>query len=186
VPRIPYLQASEASGEIARLLEVAPMNLVRLIALAEGVAQPTLDMAGAMLTKTALDPRLREYAILFVARRTEAEYEWVQHVPVAEAVGITPEEIAAIERDDLGAACFAEDAAATLAFTAELLEGPRPADSTFERLLAAGYQSREVVELVLIVGCYQLLAHVMTALDIDLDPPIGPAKLASTMDAIKG
>ena len=184
--RVPYLDASEAQGEAKAAVERVPKNIVRLVAQAQGVAEPVFSLIGAMLTKLDLDDRLREMTILQVGRHTDAEYEWVQHVPIAERVGVTSAQVAAIERGDVEAVCFDERARATLAFVTEVLETPRPADATFGRLLAAGYEPRETVELVLLVGCYQMLAHAMTALDIDVDASVSAEELQASMEYMNG
>jgi 4-carboxymuconolactone decarboxylase len=186
VARVPYLEASEARGEAKAAVERVPKNIVRLIAQAQGVAAPVFSLIGAMLTKLDLDDELREITILHVGRQTDAEYEWVQHVPIAERVGVTSEQVAAIERGDLEADCFDEKERATLLFADAVLETPRPDDPTFDRLLAAGYEPRETVELVLLVGCYQLLAHAMTALDIDVDASVSAEELEATMAFMNG
>lgn len=184
--RVPYLEASEATGEAKAAVERVPKNIVRLIAQAQGVAEPVFSLIGAMLTKLDLDDELRELTILHVGRHTEAEYEWVQHVPIAERVGVTAAQVAAIEQGDIDAECFDEKAKATLAFADAVLETPRPADPIFDRLGRAGYSDRETVELVMLIGCYQMLAHAMTALDIDVDASVSAEELEATMEFMNG
>jgi 4-carboxymuconolactone decarboxylase len=185
-PRVPYLEAADAEGEAKAAVERVPKNIVRLIAQAQGLAEPAFSLIGAMLTKLDLDAQLRELTILHVGRRTEAEYEWVQHVPIAERVGVTAAQIAAIEHGDLEAECFDEKAKATLAFAAAVLATARPADPIFDRLVRAGYSDRETVELVMLIGCYQMLAHAMTALDIDVDAGVSAEELEATMEFMNG
>src|SRR5690349_24188483 len=47
--------------------------------------------------KTALPPRLSEFAILCTASIWRAQYEWYAHAPIAEKVGVAPESIAALK-----------------------------------------------------------------------------------------
>jgi 4-carboxymuconolactone decarboxylase len=185
-PRIPYLEAADAEGEAKAAVERVPKNIVRLVAQAQGVAEPVFGLIGAMLTKLDLDPVLRELTILHVGQSTEAEYEWAQHVPIAERVGVSAAQVAAIERGELEADCFDEKEKATLAFAAAVLATPRPADPIFERLVRSGYSDRETVELILLVGCSQMLAHAMTALDIDLDAVVSAAELDAMMEFMNG
>lgn len=180
--RVPYKRAEDATGETRAALERVDANIVRLLANAESAAPPVLSLIGAMLTKLALAPRLREAAILLVATRTGAPYEWTQHVPIAERVGLTTAEIAAIGDGDLTADCLDEAGQATLAFVDELLRTGRPTDPVFERLTAVVGTPGELVELVLLVGCYRMLADAMTAFDIDEDPPVPPDVFEATMD----
>ena len=68
---------------------------------------------------------LRELAILHVARRTGAEYEWIQHADIARAVGASDEQVAAVRAGELRADCFDERARLVLRFTNELLDDER-------------------------------------------------------------
>src|SRR5439155_510112 len=81
-----------------------------------------------LLSSLELDSRLRELAILRVGRLERAEYEWVQHVPIARAVGASDEEIAAIERGDLDDGALDEQTRAVLAFTTEAVQEVRASD----------------------------------------------------------
>lgn len=117
-------------------------------------------------------PRHRELAILLVAARTAAEYEWVQHVGISRALGIDEAQISAVEHGNLDADCFDPATRVLLRFTAEVLERPRPDDETFSAL-AERFPARQIVELLLVVGNYHMLARIMTALDIELDEAVG-------------
>ena len=78
------------------------------------------------LEQGKLDPKLRELAILRVARRAGAEYEWVQHVVIARAVGVTDAQIEALERGDDAADCFDDGDRLLLAFTDDVVRDGRP------------------------------------------------------------
>ena len=45
---------------------------------------------------TALDPVVREIAIISVARHTNSDYEWAHHEPIAREVGVRPQVIESI------------------------------------------------------------------------------------------
>src|SRR5215210_2031273 len=106
--RLPYVDPAAASEPVRDALErVPPLNIFRMMANADTAFRPWLRWGAALLGQLELDPLLRELAILRVARLTpHAEYEWVQHVPLAKAVGATKDQVAALERDDAGADCF--------------------------------------------------------------------------------
>src|SRR3954464_5146376 len=125
--RLPYVDPDAASPDVREALErVPPLNIFRMTAQADSAFVPWLRWAGVLLSKLELDPLLRELAILRVARLTpHAEYEWVQHVPIAEAVGATADQVAALERDDAQAACFSDSERAVLRFTTEVLRDAR-------------------------------------------------------------
>ena len=171
--RIPYPDPAASPAPVREALDaLPPLNIFRMLSHAETAFRPFLRFGGAVLGSLELDPRLRELAILEVARLTPARYEWVQHVPIAKAVGVTDEQVAALEAGDLEAGCWGESDRLMLAFTGEVVRGIRPDDELFSRL-AAHLQPREIVELLLTIGEYMMLARVMVALDLELDDPAG-------------
>jgi 4-carboxymuconolactone decarboxylase len=171
--QIPYVDPQASSPRVAEALDALPsLNIFKMLANADSAVIAYLRFAGILLTELELDPKLRELAILLVAARTGAEYEWIQHVGIAKALGIGDQQISALERGDLRAACLDPDAQVLLAFVSEVLDGPRAEAETFAAL-SARFPPRQIVELLLVVGNYHMLARIMTALEIDLDAPIG-------------
>jgi len=134
------------------------------------LARRFLAYNGVLLFDPALEPRLRELAVLRVAWRTRSRYEWVQHVRMAERVGITADEIDAIARgaQDDGWSAIERD---VLTATDELIDGYRIADDTWTRL-AEHLDERRLVELVYVVGTYTCLAMVFNSLGLELDPEL--------------
>ncbi len=173
--RLPYVNREVASPDVCEALDALPaLNIFRMLAHADSAFVPYLGLGGVLLAQLELDPKLRELAILLVAARTGAEYEWIQHVGIAKAIGIDDEQIAAVECGDLQAACLDPDARILLRFTNEVLQRPRADDDTFAALRER-FPPRQIVELLLVIGSYHMLARVMTTLDIDLDPASGSA-----------
>src|SRR6266576_1313086 len=121
--RLPYVDAADAADPVRDALgRVPPLNIFRMMANAETAFRPWLRWGATLLGELALDPKLRELAILRVARLTpHADYEWIQHVPIAKAVGATDEQVAALERDEPEAPCFSDDERVVLSFTTEVV-----------------------------------------------------------------
>jgi 4-carboxymuconolactone decarboxylase len=180
--RLPYVDPSEASEPVRTALEgMPPLNIFRMIANAETALRPFLRFGNALLAHLELNPLLRELAILQVSRLTpHAEYEWVQHVPIALAVGVTQEQVDALEHGDPQAASFTELQYAVLRFTREVVRDARASDEAFDAVRAA-LSPREIVELLMVIGQYMMLARVMATVDMELDDPAASAVIdAST------
>src|SRR3954451_20590735 len=130
--RLPYVDPDEAPEPVREALEAVPsLNIFRMAAHAETAFRPWLRWGGVLLGDLQLDPVLRELAILRVARLTpHAEYEWVQHVPIAEGVGATKAQVEALERDDMEAGCFSPQERALLRFTTEVVQDARAQEAT--------------------------------------------------------
>jgi alkylhydroperoxidase family enzyme len=171
--RIPYVDPQSASPSVREALEtLPPLNIFRMLANAESTFVPYLGLGGTLLTNLELDPQLRELAILLVAARAGADYEWIQHVGISQTLGVTDEQVSAVKHDTLDAACFDADAQAVLHFTDQVIDRPRPDDDTFTTL-SRRLPPRQIVELLLVIGTYYMLARIMTTLDIELDSAIG-------------
>lgn len=167
--RVPYLRPGDAPDTVAgRLAKLPPLHVFGLLAHAETAFVPWLRFGGALLGDLALDPALRELAILQVGRLA-ARYEWEQHVPIALDAGVTREQIDALDRGRLDA--FDDATRAALDFTAALVDGE--VDDATYAAVAEHLDDRRVVELALVAGHYLMLARIMTALRIDPDAPAG-------------
>jgi alkylhydroperoxidase family enzyme len=175
--RLPYVDPEDAPERVREVLEaMPPLNVFRMMANAETAFRPWMRWGGVLLNDLALDPLLRELAILRVARLTpHAEYEWVQHVPIARSVGASDEQIEALERDDVEAECFGAEQRAVLRFTSEVLREARPSDEVFAQVSEA-LSPREIVELLMVIGQYMMLARVMATTEMELDEPVDPRR----------
>ena len=175
--RLPYVDPASASEPARDALErVPPLNIFRMMANADSAFRPWLRWGAALLGRLELDPLLRELAILRVAHLTpHAEYEWVQHVPIAEAVGAS-KEVAAIERDEPEANCFSQPQRLVLRFTTEVVRDARASEEALAGLKQT-MSPREIVELLMVIGQYMMVARVMATTDMELDEPAGAAAL---------
>ncbi len=173
--RIQPLDPANAPEPLRELLEaMPPLNIIRTVALAQSQAAPFLRFGTSILTEQTLSARLRELAILRVARLSEAEYEWVQHVPIGLDVGLSQAQIEALDADDLEAGCWDSEERAVLAYTTDVVRNVGAGNET-HAAVAAFLSDREIIELVIAVGFYMLVARVMECAEIDLDPPVGPS-----------
>jgi alkylhydroperoxidase family enzyme len=172
--RITYLTAETAAPTVASTVaKLPPLHVFQLLAHAESAYRPWLRFGGAILADLALPPLLRELVILQVGRLA-ARYEWDQHVPIALAAGATEEQVAALDRGDLGPFDAAERA--VLVFVAAFVRDGEVTDAEYAAL-AAAFGEREIVEIALTAAHYLGLARIMTTLRIDPDDAVGPEGL---------
>lgn len=180
--RLPYVDPATASESVRTTLARLPvdLNIFRMMAHAETNFRPLLRLGTSILGEQQLSGRLRELAILRVARLSKAEYEWVQHVPIAEAAGATAAQVEALARDDTVAPCFDPTERLVLRFVTEVVLQVGASAAVVAEMLRA-FSPREVVELILAVGFYMTMARLMETTGIDLDPPAG----TRVVDAIR-
>jgi alkylhydroperoxidase family enzyme len=172
VARLPYADAETAPADVAKALGRLPdLNIFRMLANADTAFVPWLRWGGAILSDLELDPLLRELTILRVAQLTpHAEYEWVQHVPIAKAVGATDAQVAALEADEIDGDAFSELERSVLRFTTEVVRDVRAGDEAFAAV-AAALSPREIVELLMVIGNYMFVARVMATAELEIDEP---------------
>ncbi len=128
-------------------------------------------LGGHCRYKTALSPRLSEFAILCTARLWRAQYEWFAHAPMADKAGVKPKTIADLRagREPRSAP---KDERAIHAFVKELYKTNRVSDRAYKRVHAF-LGDAAMVELVGILGYYALIS--MTLNVFRMMPPPGAA-----------
>ena len=106
--------------------------------------------------KTALPPRLSEFAILCTARLWRAQYEWFAHEPMAEKAGVKPKTIQDL-RAGRAPKSAPKDERAIHAFIRELYKTNRVSDRVYKRVHAF-LGDAAMVELVGILGYYVMIS----------------------------
>lgn len=157
---IPYADEDPQDERVEAVLGRLPeprINLFRMLANAPAMIGPTLRLGEAILTRGELDPKLRELVILRVARRTDSEYEWVQHEGIARLIGLSDDEIARA----------ADDRRPELRLVDSVLDGTPPEELVAE--VAASLGRAQLLELILTAGYYAMLGGMMRAIRLDVD-----------------
>lgn len=123
------------------------------------------------LTRGTLDPVLRELVILRVAHRFGSEYEWNLHEQISAPLGIGPDKLDAIRVgpetptwNDLERLCL--QAADSLCLEHDISD-------ELWNALSAQLNSKELMELMFLVGSYTLLAWVLRTVRMPLEDLIG-------------
>ncbi|HVN64874.1 MAG TPA: carboxymuconolactone decarboxylase family protein [Candidatus Binataceae bacterium] len=150
----------------------APLNIFKMMANAETCFVPLVRLGGTILSRQKLAANLREMVILKVAKLSGGEYEWVQHVPIALAVGVTQAQIDALAQGATEAACFSDADRAVLRFAEEVAQNVKANEVTVREVMKF-LSPREIVELILAVGFYRTMACLTETTRVDLDPPMG-------------
>lgn len=160
-PELGELISRIRSGRRGRLL-----NVYKLLLHAPALAATWFEHLNAVRWKTELAGRLREIMIIRVARLNRIEYVLQQHVPaLALAEGLTLAECDALA-DWHGSPFFDQRERAALAFADEMTRLARVANKTFGAL-RGHFSERQIVELAVLIGTYNMHNRVFAALDID-------------------
>lgn len=177
--RLPELNVADTNPEVRLALErLPPLTIFRTVANAQGSFLNWLRFGRDCLDGDLFDPVLRELAILRIARLTPgAEYEWVQHVPILLAVGGSTAQVDALESDEIEADVLGEDGRLVVRFTTQVVLNAAPDETTFESM-SKRFTTAEIVQLVLVIGQYMMVARVMATAELEVDAVLGADVLA--------
>lgn len=123
-----------------------------------GLADPAQQLGAFVRFGSSLPRALNEMAIIMVARRWTAQFEWYAHRRMAVDAGLDPavaDAIAAGRRPDLDG-----DGTAVYEFVTELLERGDVSDASFAAV-ESRWDKRGAVELIGAVGYYTLVSFVL-------------------------
>jgi 4-carboxymuconolactone decarboxylase len=131
-----------------------------------------LRFGGRLLAGGELPARDRELLILRTAIRCEAPYEWGQHVRIGLGSGLARDEI---DRVPAGpdAPGWSDHDATLLRAADELHDTSTLSDATWAAL-ADRYGEHELIEVVMLVGHYHMVAFALNAFGVELDEGLEP------------
>ncbi|TDZ94561.1 carboxymuconolactone decarboxylase family protein [Mycobacteroides salmoniphilum] len=172
--RIPYLPDDGAFA----------VNFSRILRYSPEIGGLVSQQGGKQLSVGSLDPVIRELVILNSGINYDSPYEWDQHEAIAKAVGVTDQQLEALKAQDRTAAAFTAEQSALLQFADQVAKKPRADDKSFDtakQLLT----TQQLVELVILVGYYFLVARITTTFDLELDAPSGDTLLKEMQEQYK-
>jgi len=174
--RVKKIQTDQAEPKVKELFEKIEqngariLNLYRVAAHSADVLPHFLRLGNSLLSRTELSPKLRELAILRIARLNNSEYEWAQHYPVALEAGVTEEQTRAISHWSSSKVFNAEECS-VLHYVDEVARKVKVEDSTFKSL-AEHLNVRCIVELTLSIGYWGMVARLLVPLQVEIDAEV--------------
>lgn len=165
-PRITPMPLDEMPEDQRRLARLGADTVVQVLAHNPGLMTVFQQFGGFLLAQGSLDPRIRELAILRVALRCDAPYEWANHVPAAIGAGATVAEIDALSAPD---ASWDTTDKAVLHAVDELCTDTFISDETWAQL-AATRDNPQIIELIFLIGFYQLMAGFLNSAGVPVKP----------------
>ena len=171
--RLPYVQdpADGPSDDLSVLfrdiaaLRGSVLHLHRVLANQPEALRAFMGMSRYVRDDSALDPRLRELAVLATAYALDVEYEKFHHRTAARRAGVSERQLASFP-DWSASDAFDATERAVLAYADQVARTRQADDATFAEL-----QSRlsrpEIVDLTITLGWYHLCAVIIGALRIE-------------------
>ena len=175
--RVPYLNREdlpEADREIFDNLIAErgqPVgNIFRALAHTPGLLRRFLALGGELRNKTALDPKLRELALVTVGRIAQAEYEFVHHWNLARRVGVEREKLEALG-DWEKSPVYTDQERAVIRYASEATISVQIKDSTWDALKTF-LDTQRMMELVQNVAFYNMVVRVLVPVGVELEPGV--------------
>ena len=157
-----YQRLEAASGGLGVL------NIFKVMAHNPDLLEGWLSFAMKLLgTGLKLSPRFREIAILRVFQKTRGEYGFAHHVRIGKQVGLTDDEIAQLSAFE-NSALFSNLDREVIAYVdaaTDLADGAPALAASLTQSLS----EREVMELTMCIGHWNMLARILQPLEVPVD-----------------
>ncbi len=163
-PELAELIAKIKGGRQGRLL-----NLYKLLLHSPPLAESWLQMVGAVRWSTELDGALREIVIIRIGIVNKVGYVIAAHVPsYALQEGLTLAQCDALA-DWQASSLFDERQRAALAYTDAMTRDVDVPDA-IAAALRRHFSERQIVEITVLIGTYNMHTRVLQALQVDAEP----------------
>jgi alkylhydroperoxidase family enzyme len=129
--------------------------------------------AAKLMPGGTIDRRDAELVILRVGWNCRCRYEWGQHVEIGLRTGLSAPEIARIAQGP-EAPGWSPQQAALLQAVDELHGNHLLSAATWQRL-SEHYRERQLIEICMLIGHYQMLAGFLNSVGLPLEPPVEEA-----------
>lgn len=150
-----------------RVAGTAPPHVFTTLARSRGLFWGWLHFAGRLMPGGKLPRRVTELVILRVAHLRGCSYEFEHHVRLGRRAGVTEADIASVQSgaDDPGWTAYER----AIMRATDALVRERDLDEELWRQLREHLDERRVIELLLLVGNYDMLATTLLTLRVQTD-----------------
>jgi alkylhydroperoxidase family enzyme len=188
VPRIAPLEEAEWTDVERALLKPiqdergAVPNIYRMFARHPEMFTPRYEFGRYLQRESTVPSRERELLINRIAWLSNCEYEWSAHTRIGRENGLTDQEIDWLRQGPAAPGWSAEDR--TLMLAVEQLYDQQFLEDEVWSALAARFEMHQMMDLVVTVGGYHMLATALNSFGVELEPgaegfPERPAGLAA-------
>jgi 4-carboxymuconolactone decarboxylase len=162
-------ELAELIGRIKSARRGRLINVYRLLLNSPSLAESWFLHNNAVRFRSQLSGRLREMLIVRIGHLTGVAYIVGQHVPgLAVAEGLNLAECEAL-RDWEPSPYFDAAERAALAYADSMTRDVQVPDAVFAALKSC-FSDREILDLTILIGTYNMHARVFQALEIDPEP----------------
>ncbi len=171
-PRIRRSRLHRGAIALARrLTRGRSYQFMRVVSIDRRLFRPFLAFNMRLMPLGKLDRRDTEALILRTAWLCGSRYEWTQHEAIGRRAGLSAEQIEAIASDPQSE-LLGERTRLLLPIVPELLENHALSEQTYETL-SPRFTPAEILEAVMLVGNYAMLAGALNTFGVQLEEAWG-------------
>ena len=167
--RVPMAQFEPALKKRLEELWGKPINLHRALGNHPKLAEAYTEFSNTLRHGTRTPRELRELVILRGAQLMGSEYEWAQHLKMARKAGVREDQIAALA-DWRASNLFTGVEKAALGLAEAVTQG-RVTDEVYAEA-TRHFDHHDYVELSLVAAFYAMVARMIDAMGVQLDPDL--------------
>lgn len=151
--------------EAAEIVSRWPYNLHRVLAHNPQTLASWLQFGEHVLRNNSLPEREREIVILRVAWNWQSDYEWGLHVRLARSIGMSEADIRAVTHGATSDHWSKTEAA--LISAVDDIHTHNPIGDDAWKILASYYSPKQLIDLVMTVGEFALVAMILSSFQIE-------------------
>lgn len=164
--RVSPLAVEDFTPEQAELVGAwTHLNFSRVLVRHPGLYRVFVPYIAQTIAGSGLPPRDREVLVLRTLALGEDVYETHHHLQIAGKAGLSAAEIEAVRMADPALSDWDK---CLISAADELVAGKKLSDATWAAL-AERYDEAQRIELVLLVGCYNVMAMLTNSLGIEIE-----------------
>ena len=168
---IAYPDFSKLPDDVRGKFDSLPtkVNFFRMVGHSAGAFIPIIDLTNAIFRDLTISDYNKELMVLLVAAHEDAAYEWEQHVSIAQAAGVRPDQFIAIAEDRLeDTDAFTEKERVLLRFGRAILVKGKAPGVLFKHAMRH-YSVEELSDATIVLGYYRMLSGYIQTFNIPID-----------------
>lgn len=168
---IDYPDFTKLPDHVREKFEKLPtkVNFFRMLGYSPGAFNPMIDLTNAIFRDLTISDYHKELMVLLLAAHENVAYEWEQHVSIAQAAGVRPDQFVAIAEGCLeDTKAFKDNERVLLRFGQAILDKGKAPGVLFKHALEH-FSLQELSDAIIVIGYYRMLSGYIQTFDIAID-----------------
>lgn len=162
---------SQLPDRVKRKYDSLPtkVNFFRMLGYSPGTYMEIIDLTNAIFKNLKLSDYHKELLVLMVAAHEDSNYEWEQHVSIAQVAGVREDQfIVLAENRSEDTEAFVESERILLNFGKTLIEKCKVPGVVFKHTLEH-FSLEELSDAMIVIGFYRMLSGFIQTFNLPID-----------------